>query len=429
MSCSRGRPETPGRKSLSEQAHPLRVPLSHSLTLLSIALGLMAFPSVQQAASLFPPGESFTGFLRRLESVSHSEEQDHMIAGYVAWLGSHGAPIVEDSTAYFIYYGDAGVVTIPSDRNGWNPHADTMTRVGQTKLFYRRMNADPASRWEYKLCVDSLWILDPLNPLYSGGGFGANSEIRMPQYAPPGETEYRSDVPHGTLDTLLVTSEILGRIYPVSVYLPPGFGSPDRRYPSVYMLDGPDYIEFGRFVNVLDNMIGDKRIVPVVGVFINSRALLNDSTADMRMTDYSMSDSFVTFLTSELRPLVLRRYHLKEQPDETAIMGISLGGLMATYTALLRPGTFGLCAAQSPSYQWNNGTIIDLVAQTPRKPVKIYLDSGTIHDASTDTRKMRDVLRAKGYLYRYMEYPEGHNWYNWRSRFDDILRYFWGTDQ
>ena len=392
-------------------------------------LSLVVPPTMTHAAARPGIEESFAGFLRRIESVSREEEKDRMIAGYIAWLKSHGTPIFEDSAAYIIYYGEAGVVTIPSDRNGWNPHADTMTRVGQTKLFYRRETADPASRWEYKLCVDSLWILDPFNGLQSQGGFGANSEIRMPQYSPPAEIEYRHDIHHGILDTLRVASEVLGRRYTVFVYLPSAFGSPHTRFPSVYVMDGGDYIGFGRMLNVLDNLIAEKRIVPVVGVFVNSYAANDDTTMDMRMTDYAMNDSFITFLTSELRPHLLRRYHLKEQPEETAIMGVSLGGLVATYATLLRPGTFGLCAAQSPSYHWNDGAIIDLVAQTPRKPVKIYIDTGTMHDAAENTRKMRDILRAKGYLYRYMEYPEGHNWYSWRSRIDDILMYFWGTGE
>lgn len=392
-------------------------------------VALTLFPPVVHAAHRDEPRESFSRFLRRVGAVSNSKQKKEMIRGYVAWLRSRGAPVIEDSTAFFIYYGEAGTVTIPSDRNGWDARADTMTRLGQTDLFYRGMTADPAARWEYKLCIDSTWILDPLNPLYSQGGFGPNSEVRMPHYAPPAEIEYRSNVARGTFDTLVAASRVLQRSYQVLVYLPPGFGSPDRRYPSVYILDGLDYIKFGGIENVLDNMIGDRRIPPVVGVFISARAFVNDSLMDVRMADYSMNDSFVTFLTSELRPLLLRRYHLKEQPEETAIMGISLGGLMATYTAILRPGTFGLCAAQSPSYQLENNAIIGFVARTPTRAIRIYLDSGAFSDAAEGTRKMRAMLRAKGYRYSYAEYPEGHNWYNWRSRFDDILTYFWGTGE
>ena len=43
------------------------------------------------------------------------------------------------------------------------------------------------------------------------------------------------------------------------------------------------------------------------------------------------------------------------------------------------------------------------------------------------TRIMRDVMREKGYSITYAEFPESHNWLNWRARLSDILRTFWGV--
>jgi len=48
------------------------------------------------------------------------------------------------------------------------------------------------------------------------------------------------------------------------------------------------------------------------------------------------------------------------------------------------------------------------------------------HEFSMTARIMRDIMREKGYAITYAEYPESHNWLNWRGGLGDILRAFWG---
>jgi enterochelin esterase family protein len=107
-------------------------------------------------------------------------------------------------------------------------------------------------------------------------------------------------------------------------------------------------------------------------------------------------------------------------------MGSSLGGLIATYAAFTRPDVFGLCAAQSPAYWLEGARMITTVEHSPRKDFRMYLDTGTFHDAEQHARPMRDAMRSKGYLLHYEEHPEGHSWANWRARLGTILAFFWG---
>ena len=127
------------------------------------------------------------------------------------------------------------------------------------------------------------------------------------------------------------------------------------------------------------------------------------------------------------RPFLQSKYRLAMRPGQTAIMGASLGGLIATYAAIRRSDIFGLCAVQSPAYQVNQDSIFTLVAAAGRKPVRFYLDTGTLRDAQMRARKMKELLETEGYSLAYAEYPEGHNWVNWRARVSHILTYFWGT--
>lgn len=197
--------------------------------------------------------------------------------------------------------------------------------------------------------------------------------------------------------------------------------------PTIFVTDGGEYLSLGQMNDVLDNLIAEGRVPPIIGVFVDPRTDPGDSRTNTRMTDYGMSDVFLAFLTDELRPYLATRYPIAAEPEQCAIMGASLGGLISTYAAYRRPDIFGLCAAQSPAYQYLRDSIFTVIEPGDRKPFRMYLTTGTIHDAQDEARRMRSILAAKGYAFRYQESPEGHNWVNWRARFSDILIYFWGT--
>jgi enterochelin esterase family protein len=233
-------------------------------------------------------------------------------------------------------------------------------------------------------------------------------------------------VPRGKIDALSCESSLLGRSHPVFVYHPHGYDLSKRQYPSLYVLDGGDYLSLGMMATVLDNMIADQRICPIVAVFVEPRTDITRPRTNKRTKDYTMSDAFVGFLTRELLPLIERRYRVSGSARERGIMGTSLGGLLATYAAYTQPGTFALSAAQSPSYWWNKRAMITTIARGPVKPVRFYLDTGTYQDNGETARAMRDVFDKKGYRYSFGEYPEGHNWGSWRARIPKILEYFWG---
>ena len=372
------------------------------------------------------PGERFNDFLETVTSEKDSISRKATVDTYVAMVRDSGRAIIEDTIVYFLYSGKARRVAVASDLNGWNDSLDTMKRIDGTNFFHLSKSVDAAARFEYKLVVDSTWILDPLNRQQSFGGYGPNSEIWMPHYSPPKEIEYRPEILHGTVDTLIFKSKLLGRSHPVFIYTPPGYKKSRRKYPSIYVTDGGEYISLALMLNALDNLLAERRIEPVVGIFIDPRTDGRDARTSTRMVDYSLSDTFVNAVVGELRPKLMKRFRLFAKPEETAIMGASLGGLISTYAAYVHPEVFGLCAAQSPAYWWKEKVIFRLIENGPREQIKFYIDTGTIRDAQAEASQMRDLLEAKGYEVKYAEHPEGHNWVNWRARLSDILTYFWG---
>ncbi len=372
-------------------------------------------------------GTRFADFLKQLESASDSSERNQLVEDYTSKLRQHGRPVMEDSAIYFLYVGKARRVSIPSDLNGWNPKEDTLTRIPKTNLFYLPKSVNPSARFEYKITVDSNWILDPFNQQQTIGGYGANSEIRMPLYRPPAEIEYHADIPHGKIDSLNIKSKILKRTHPVFVYKPAGYTqSSTRLYPTMYVTDGGEYITLGLMLNVLDNLIAEKKIKPIIAVFVDPRTNLLDSRTSKRITEYTLSDTFVSFLVNEVRVYITNKFRSDLRAEQTGIMGASIGGLISTYAGFARPDIFGLIAAQSPSYWWKNDTMITMIERSPRQNLKFYIDTGTIRDAQEGASKMKFALEQKGYPVHYEEHAESHNWANWRSRISHILEYFWG---
>lgn len=211
------------------------------------------------------------------------------------------------------------------------------------------------------------------------------------------------------------------------VYLPPGCTPESGPYPTIYVMDGGEYLSLARMNVVLDNLTADHRIRPVIGVFMDPRIDPRDSRTSKRMEDYAMSGPFVRCLVEELAPYLRQKYPITTDARETAILGASLGGLIATYAAATRPDVFGLCAAQSSSYHFLDDSIFTAIPSSPTVRARFYLGTGTVRDAREETIRMKDLLTTRGYEVRYQEVPEGHNWVHWRARLADILTYFWNA--
>lgn len=396
--------------------------MSRSVRSLSV-FSLIIAAQLLSAQGLYEPSK----FLRELNAEPDSSARNRVVEKFVADVRSRGEAVIEDSTVYFLYSGDARRVAVAADFNQWKIDADTMARVATTRLFMLSKTFELAARFEYKLVVDSAWILDPTNRRQAMGGHGTNSEVWMPLYRPPPEIEFRAEIPHGRIDSLEIRSRVLKRSHPVLVYVPAEYKRFSRkRYPTIYVMDGGEYLSLALMNNVLDNLIAEKRIPPIIGVFVDPRTNIHDMQTSMRMNDYTLNYSFVKFVADEVNAKLAKRYRMDLRPEQTAVIGASLGGLISTYAAFMRPDVFGLAAAQSPSYWWKKDSLIRIVKRNPKKPVKFYIGTGTMQDAQREASLMARVMREKGYVVRYEEHPEGHNWANWRARISNILTYFFG---
>ncbi len=191
---------------------------------------------------------------------------------------------------------------------------------------------------------------------------------------------------------------------------------------------------------ILDNLIAAKRVAPTVAVFVEG--------GESRDRDLGCSPPFAEFVARELVPWARSRYGVGADPARAVVAGTSRGGLAAAYCAWKYPETFGNVLAVSGAFWWHpeadrdarlparEGDVAALGRETgwltrqfaagPRLPVRFYLEAGRYEVSSgggirAESRRLRDVLEAKGNTVIYREFTGGHEYVNWRGSFADGL--------
>ncbi len=374
-------------------------------------------------------GAPYAAMMRRLDTLAALPDPGRRDAALDAlWDSLQAAgrfPFVCGDSVAFLWRGEAGTVTFCGDFDGWQPTPPRALRLGASDV-WRQEEVFPAdARLDYKIVRDGAWLLDPRNPRTQRGGFGDNSELRMPAYVPSPWVERRPDVPQGHVAITNLASAALGYTVAYGVYLPAG-GDTLRNLPVIYVTDGQEYADprMGSMTIVLDNLIAAGAIRPVAAVFIDPRV----GGRNLRAEQYVLNPAFLAFVITELVPAVERTWPVSRDRRDRAILGTSLGGVNSAWFALQAPDVFGHAAIQSPACHVRDGAIVDLYRQAPRRDVDLFLSWGTQHDFGEDTARFRRVLADKGWTVRELEVDEGHSWGSWRAQLDDVLRQFWPGD-
>jgi enterochelin esterase-like enzyme len=381
---------------------------------------------------------SFNGFLTTVEKADKSERQ--LIADRFIESIKVNYPLFEnDTTVVLLFKGDVTNVSLIGDMTNW-ASSIPMERIEGTDLFYFRGVYKPEARLEYlfELSKDEFPLIDSLNSYKSLNGFGELSELAMPGYKRHPVFKDHENGRKGSLaglQELQISSDILSYDHTIHVYLPPDYDS-SKKYPSVYFQDGKDYIEFAIVPHVLNELIKQGQIKPVIAVFVTPPNLHQPAMPN-RMTEYGMNDDYVSFFVKELVPFIESKFTVSTETSDRMVAGDSYGGLISAYIAFSHPEVFGKAYSQSGYMSFQKDKFIRLVDSLPVKPVDLFIDIGTYEESVgaaflpedeinfvEANRRLKDVLHKKGYMFIYKEYYEGHTWGNWRRHLIDALIYF-----
>jgi metallo-beta-lactamase class B len=189
------------------------------------------------------------------------------------------------------------------------------------------------------------------------------------------------------------------------VYLPPGYASSSERYPVLYLNDGEVAFDAndGLHANrITEELIRQGVIRPIIIVAIENGA------GHQRWIDYTPwtsptsapnggGDAYLIAIRDTLIPAVDGRYRTLHGPGNTAIGGMSLGGLIATYAGYAYDSSFGMVGALSPSYGYASYKIEQYATAVGRPPAfaRFYQDTGYPDD--NDITHMEAIAIAQGF--------------------------------
>jgi len=198
-------------------------------------------------------------------------------------------------------------------------------------------------------------------------------------------------------ESLTFQSDVLQEARTINVYLPLSYSEePDRKYPVVYLLDGSadeDFIhisglvQFGSFSWI--QMIPESIVIGIANT---------DRTHDLTFPSNNERDrteaptaggsaEFVEMIEEELQPLVTRRYRVN---DSSALVGQSLGGLLATEILLKKPELFDNYIIVSPSLWWDDESLLQISSADLSSVNAVYIGVG--EESPTMNRVAKDLF-------------------------------------
>jgi enterochelin esterase family protein len=291
----------------------------------------------------------------------------------------------------------------------------------------RLLGANATIRASYELSVR----IDPLN----SATFDGRSALAMPSAPPQPEVVRADTVPHGSVSPASLESLSLKEIRPLTVYTPPGHES---RTPSdlLIVLDGEDY-DGGSAApvsvpTILDNLVAAGKVPPTVAVFVKN--------VGHRVKDLADAPAFADFVGLEILPWARKTYRIAPGASHVVVAGASLGGLAASYCAVVHSEAIGNVISLSGSYwitkDWENrppfpltlggdtGDLIGVLRKSRRLPLAFYVAVGRFEVGASmlgTNRELRDVLLLEGYPVTFREVGGGHDNIWWRSSLADGL--------
>jgi enterochelin esterase-like enzyme len=357
-------------------------------------------------------------------------ELDRFLAAYGAASAAHRPQLVEtfrrvqegrggfpirdaEGSVRFIWFGEPGTREVrllgdfarrDAGAFAWDAEGLAMTRTGD--LFHLGLRVEPDARLDYLFLVDGEPRLDPLNPrrIFSSAANAEASVLAMPAHRPHPASEPKSDVPRGRV----VEIEADWAWPRVRVYLPPGH-TPDRRYPVLVTSDGDDWIERIRLPAILDHLLAEGAIAPLLAAMI-------DAPPD-RESWHLYNPDYLAHLRRVLAH-VDRHHGGHPHPRARVHAGSASGARAALYAGLEAPDLVRGLALLSPSLvapihhlePWLAGR------RTPEPGLRVWMSAGTYDGyVASDTRTLHAWFERNRIHPVTLWLHQGHSFGAWRE--------------
>lgn len=240
---------------------------------------------------------------------------------------------------------------------------------------------------------------------------------------PDGFDVPKSSIQHGRIDTIEYVSNTVGVSRKALIYTPPGY-SKSKKYPVLYLLHGiggdeKEWFNQGKPQVILDNLYAENKIVPLIVVLPNGRAMKNDRAIG-NIFDSVKVQAFATFekdLLNDLIPFVEKNYPVLKNQKNRAIAGLSMGGGQSLNFGLGNLNTFAWVGGFSSAP--NTKTPQELLpnAEFAKKKLKLlWISCGDKDGLITFSKRTHDYLQANQVPHIYQVIPGGyHDFKVWKQ--------------
>ena len=265
------------------------------------------------------------------------------------------------------------------------------------------------------------------------GGFGGPIELGpddKPAFddPPAGFRTRREDIPHGELTTVQYDSKSAGMRRQMLVYTPPNY-SADRKYPVFYLLHGigGNEREWQRACsadNVLDNLLADGKIQPMIVVFPDGNASRGvggqGQGAGARGGPGGgfggWGTPFENDLIKDIIPYIESHYSVYSDREHRALAGLSMGGGQSLNIGLANLDTFAWVGGFSSAP--NTRPPAELVpdpAVAKEKLKLLWLSCGNKDGLIRISQNVHNYLKEKGVPHVWHVDSNGHDGTHWAN--------------
>ena len=352
-----------------------------------------------------------------IEKLAAAENKSEMVESFLA---EHPTlPILEGNLVHFVHHGEVDDLALSGNFIREGEHA--MHRVEGTDFYFRSYELPEKAVFTYRFSVFDESMTDPANPHKTGPEGSEQSVLATAGWQAPFHLR-EPEGERGSIETLQWKSELLDNEREVQVYLPPGYGEGDSRYPLLVVNDGGQALSLGEMDKSLDNLIGET-VAPVIVAFV--------PVADWSELGGSKTAEYTRAQAEELIPLLDETYRTDARRESRAVMGQDPYGsssFAAMYFALHHPGIVSRAAVQS----YEHGEVEeDLIAAASGEKHDLELvfhwssydsiDPFFDFDARRDAKSLVAVLEKNGYSPKTFESDDGVGWGMWQGRMAEIL--------
>jgi enterochelin esterase-like enzyme len=273
----------------------------------------------------------------------------------------------------------------------------------------------------YSLIIDGVAVADPASETFYGMGRMA-SGFEVP-FKGDGYYEIKN-VPHGDIRIKNYYSTVTNSWRRFYIYTPPGYDENcSEKYPVLYLLHGGGEDESGWATQgktnlILDNLIAEKKAVPMLIVMVDGNIPLNSFGEDVLKV-------FEAELKQCVIPFVEKNYRVKTESNDRALAGLSMGGIQTLYVGVNNTNLFSYLGVFSSG--WIQPMQKDL-ANSQYEFMKNHVDmingnlkqfwvsiGGKEDIAYNNCQAMLAKFGDMKIKYTYYDYPGGHTWPVWRN--------------